>query len=97
MSADLIDNRLHNDRLAGRRAKRIYREDLGNLPDGAYITTDDRAWLVWGKTLFAWSAQGYTERRKRSPHGEVDVLTPRSTVAVLAAGYRVGVHPSAQT
>ena len=94
-SADLIDRRLHGDRLAGRRIKRMYREDLANLPDGAYIAVDDRAWLVWGNLLFAWSASGYSERRERSAHSEVDVLTPRSTVAVLAAGYRVVVHPSA--
>jgi hypothetical protein len=96
VSADIIDRQLHRDRLAGRRAKRVYREDLADLPDGAYIAVDDRAWLVWGKALFAWSARGYTERRKRSAHREVDVLTPRSTVAVLAAGYQVAVHPSAE-
>jgi hypothetical protein len=95
LSADLIDRQLHRERLAGRRAKRVYREDLVDLPDGAYIAVDERAWLVWGKTLFAWSALGYTERRDRSAHREVEVLTPRSTVAVLAAGYRVAVHPSA--
>ncbi len=95
VNADLIDRQLHCDRLAGRRAKRTYLGDLVNLPDGAYIAMDDRAWLVWGTTLFGWSALGYTERRRRSTHGKVDVLTPRSTVAVLAAGYRVAIHPSA--
>ncbi len=96
VSADLIDRQLHRDRFAGLRAKRVYREDLVDLPDGAYIAVDDRAWLVWGHTLFAWSALGYTEQRERSAHREVEVLTPRSTVAVLAAGYRVAVHPSAK-
>jgi hypothetical protein len=96
VSADLIDRQLHRDRLAGPRAKRVYRADLAGLPDGAYIAAHDRAWLVWGDTLFAWSAQGYTERRKRSANRMVEVLTPRSTVAVLAAGYRVDVHPSAE-
>jgi hypothetical protein len=96
VSADLIDRQLHRDRLAGGRAKRVYREDLVNLPDGACIAVDDRAWLVWGNTLFAWSALGYTERRERSARREVEVLTPRSTVAVLAAGYRVAIHPSAE-
>jgi len=95
VSADLIDRQLHHDRLAGRRTKRVYREDLANLPDGAYVVIDGRAWLVWRDRLFAWSAVGYAERRARSAHREVDVLTPRSTVAVLAAGYRAAVHPSA--
>jgi len=95
VSADLIDRQLHYDRLAGRRVKRVYRADLVDLPDGAYIAADNRAWLVSGNALFGWSALGYTERRMRSTHGEVEVLTPRSTVAVLAAGYRVAIHPSA--
>ena len=95
VSADLIDLRLHRDRLAGRRLKRVYREDLSELPDGAYIAMDSRAWLILGDMLLAWSAQGYTERRERPRHLGVEVLTPRSTVAVLNAGYRVAVHPSA--
>lgn len=95
VSADLIDRQLQLDRLAGRRVKRVYRADLIDLPDGAYIAADNRAWLVWGNTLFAWTALGYTERRERSALGEVDVLTPRSTVAVLAAGYGAAIHPSA--
>ncbi len=37
-------------------------------------------------------------RRVMTPHrpaqGEVDVLTPRSVVAVLAAGYRPSLHPT---
>lgn len=96
VSADLIDRQLHRDRLEDRRTKRVYREDLACLPDGAYAAVDDRAWLVLGKTLYLWSAGGYTERREREAHREVDVLTPRSTVAVLAAGYRAAIHPSAE-
>jgi hypothetical protein len=96
VGADAIDLQLHNDRLAGPRTKRTYRADLSDLPDGTYIAEDRRAWLVLGKTLFAWSDLGYTDRRARPAHREVEVLTPRSTVAVLTAGYRVGVHPSAE-
>ena len=95
VSADLIDLKLQGDRLAGRRVKRVYREDLRDLPDGAYIAMGDRAWLVWGNSLCAWSAFGYAERRGRPVHLEVEVLTPRSTVAVLKAGYRATAHPSA--
>jgi len=94
VSADIIDRQLHHDRLAGRRTKRVYRAKLADLPDGSYVAGDDRAWLVWGNSLFAWSPLGYTERRERSAFREVDVLTPRSTVAVLAAGYRAAVHPT---
>jgi hypothetical protein len=94
-SADIMDGQLHADRLAVGR-KRTYRDDLGALPDGTYIAVDATAWLVWGDELVAWSDSGYTSRRSRPKQGDVEVLTPRSTVAVLAAGYRPGIHPSAE-
>jgi hypothetical protein len=95
VNADIIDRKLHSDRLVGRRTKRAYSEDLANLPDGTFIALEDRAWLVWEDFLFAWSASGYGERRERPQHAEALVLTPRSIVAVLAAGYTAAVHPSA--
>jgi hypothetical protein len=96
VSADLIDRQLHAERLAGPRTKRTYRAELADLPDGTYIEENGRAWLASGKTLFAWSDVGYAEHRARPARREVDVLTPRSTVAVLTAGYRVAIHPSAE-
>jgi hypothetical protein len=96
VSADIIDRQLHRERLAGPRTKRTYRADLESLPDGAYIAVENRAWLVWGDSLLAWSPLGYSERRLRSTESAVEVLTPRSTVAVIAAGYRPPSHPSAE-
>jgi hypothetical protein len=95
VSADVMDERLHHDRLDERRAKRTYREKLGALPEGAYITYDDRAWLVLADSILEWTPAGYGQRRSRSALHCVDVLTPRSAVAVLAAGYRPAIHPSA--
>ena len=60
--------------------------DLGGQP-----------WLVLGPSLLAWSHGGYTERRDRPAGDEVTVLTPRATVAVLDAGYRPVLHPTAGT
>jgi hypothetical protein len=93
-SADAMDAQLHAERLNGRK-KRTYRGDLGALADGSFIAFEGAAWLVWGSELLAWSGSGYVERRPRPMQREADVLTPRSTVAVLAAGYRPSVHPSA--
>jgi len=95
VAADIIDRQLHRERLAGPRIKRTYRADLGGLPDGAYVAVDDRAWLVRGDSLLAWSPHGYFERRARFENQEVDVLTPHSIVAILAEGYRAAFHPSA--
>jgi hypothetical protein len=96
VSADIIDRQLHSERLIRPRRKRTYSSVLDELPDGAYIAIEGRAWLAWGDALFAWSPHGYIERRKRPARLDVDVLTPRATVAVLAAGYRVAVHPSVE-
>ncbi len=95
VSADIIDRRLHDDRLL-KRDKRVYRERINALPDGAHVRIGGRAWLVWSDCLLAWSPSGYTERQSRPRSGEVEVLTPKSIVAILAAGYRAAVHPSAQ-
>lgn len=93
-SADAMDLQLHGERLIGGR-KRTYRSDIAALPDGTYVALDGDAWLIWGDELMAWSDSGYTKRKPRPARMEADVLTPRSIVAVLAAGYRPGVHPSA--
>jgi hypothetical protein len=93
-SADAMDARLHAERLAG-KSKRTYRDELANLPDGAYVAIDATPWLVWGTELYAWSDSGYAQRRPRPAAGDVEVLTPRSIVAVLAAGYRPSLHPTA--
>jgi hypothetical protein len=89
-SADSIDLQLHADRLDHKR-KRTYRDDLKNLPDGTYVALDGRAWLVWDSGLFAWADAGYDARQPRRNLRDVEVLTPRSTVAILSAGYRPGV------
>jgi hypothetical protein len=95
--AAAIDARLHADRLAAPGVRRTYQAPLAGLPDGAMAELDGRPWLVLGPTLLAWSHGGYTERRDRPAGGEVTVLTPRATLAVLAAGYRPVLHPTAQT
>jgi hypothetical protein len=74
-SVDDIDRVLHADRLDGRR-KRVYRDRIAALPDGAYVALDARAWLVRGDALLGWSALGYRTRRHRRTRGAVDVLTP---------------------
>ena len=90
-TADEMDRTLHRERLAAPRTKRTYRERMSALPDGAYVAIDAGAWLLWQGAAYRWSAAGYLERRPQ-PRGAVTVLTPRSTVAALEAGYRPRVH-----
>jgi hypothetical protein len=99
--ADEMDAVLHADRLEGRgvnQRKRTYWERLAALPDGAFICLDGSAWLLWRDQLLEWSARGYRARRSWPPAASrVEVLTPRSLVAVLRAGYPLQVHASVES
>lgn len=94
-NADAMDARLHADRLDG-KTKRTYRAQIASLPDGAYVAIDGAAWLLWDGGLHAWSDSGYVEHRPRPQRAHIDVLTPRSIVALIAAGYTPSVHSSAE-
>jgi len=89
-----IDRRLQTDRIQQRSHAQItHRAALHSLPDGTMIEIDGEALLVWGSELYAWSESGYHPPRSRQQR-TVTVLTPRSTVAALRAGYRPTPHPS---
>ncbi len=96
--ATQIDAVLHHERLDVNERKITYSDRLAALPDGTFIqlSGDDTAWLVMGDQVLAWSAFGYTQHIER-PAGQttVTVLTPRSIVRTLTAGYRAQLHPSA--
>jgi hypothetical protein len=90
-----IDARLHAERLAGTGQRRTYRAPLGGLPSGTMVDIGGAPWLVHDGRLLAWTPGGYRQRPVEAPGDPVTVITPRATVAVLAAGYRPVLHPSA--
>jgi hypothetical protein len=92
-SAEDMDRRLQADRRV-RGRKKTFLAPCQDLPAGTFIAEGGDAWLVSADHLLRWTAGGYAERRAR-PTGPVTVLTPRSTVAVLHAGYVPAVHASA--
>jgi hypothetical protein len=89
-----MDAALHCERLDG-RTKRRHRRLIDDLPDGAVVALEQGAFAVRGNSLLPWTAAGYAARQRRPGSGTVDVLTPPSILAVLAAGYRPQWHPSA--
>lgn len=76
-----LDHALHAQRTAG-----PWRARGAALPDGTMVAVDGDALLVHGDALLPWSHGGYGPPRPR-PAGTVDVVTPRGTVAALAAGW----------
>ena len=92
-SAPAMDEVLHAERLDG-KAKRLHRDRLDGLPDGAVIARDGDAFAVRGNTLLRWTPQGYDAPVSRPRGIEADVLTPPSIVGVLRAGYLPHWHGS---
>lgn len=92
--ADEMDDTLHRERLQG-RAKRLHRQNLNDLPDGAFVAIEEEAFAVRGDALLRWTPEGYDARRARLRGTKVDVLTPPAIVTVLLAGYQPNWHPSA--
>ena len=88
--AGTVDALLHRERVARTQEKVTYTAALETLPDGAFVLSnsgDAGAWLVRGDLLWRWDASGYGERRSRGS-GPIAVLTPRSIVGAIRAGYR---------
>lgn len=95
-AADDIDLVLHGQRCPVDGTRVTYPARLRDLPDGVFVVRDDGYWLLHNGELRLWTPAGYTATRK-PPDETVAVLTPRSTVEAIRAGYRPGVHISAES
>jgi hypothetical protein len=98
-TADEIDRRLHAERIATVCSLRSFVAALNDLPDGVIVAVaawGKRAFLVRGNYLLAWSSGGYGKRRLRPKNESVQVLTPKSTVETIRAGYVPEIHASAE-
>jgi hypothetical protein len=93
LSLAAIDAQLHLERLDG-RAKRLHPLPAEELPNGAVIAFDGRAFAIRGGAILPWSLRGYGPPQPHVP-GEVDVLTPPLTLAALRGGYAPLWHPTA--
>jgi hypothetical protein len=97
---EALDRQLHRDRLAADGSPRTFTEPLASLPDGVFVCLPGarEPLLLWEGRLRPWSPAGYGPPRATPQSGDpVTVLTPRSTVATIAAGYQPAVHPSARS
>ncbi|TIP98538.1 MAG: hypothetical protein E5X60_12610 [Mesorhizobium sp.] len=98
--APQVDKRLHRERLAsGGQARAVSAEELAGLPDGAMVSSGNRAYALFDGAALPWSFAGYGD-----PVGfggfanrPIRLLTPATTVSVLRQGYEPVWHPSAET
>jgi hypothetical protein len=83
-----IDRRLREEGTVRRSSP------IGDVPVGAMIRVDGDAHLVVDGGMRRWSFEGYGPLEPL-PTRRVEVITPASTTAVIAAGYSPQLHPSA--
>ncbi|MFM0334885.1 hypothetical protein [Paraburkholderia fungorum] len=92
---DVMDNALHVERSSGNESESTRYSALESLPNGTCVQFEKNWYLIWGDQLLQWSFDGYVAGIARPKGLEVAVLTPRSIVAVLQAGYAPELHPTA--
>jgi hypothetical protein len=97
-TAPEMDRVLHPERVSAAGSKVTFVSSPADLPDGTFVRFEGRSHLLWNGRIHPWSPEGYAlQIRPTAGMGEVEVLTPRSIVAVLKGGYVPGVHPSVGT
>ena len=89
-----IDAALHLERVTAERGKRTFRAPLEDLPPGTIVEHEGDPYLLWRSGWLQWTPRGY-ETPSAAPPGVVEILTPRSIVAMLRRGFSPQVHPSA--
>jgi hypothetical protein len=95
LRADGIDRVLHAERVREDGGKKTYPAVVSTLPAGSIVEHEARASLVWAGKLRPWSFAGYGPAVSLSPSTEVTVLTPKSIVQAIRAGFVPDVHESA--
>lgn len=99
MRAPQLDRLLHGERrLSARSAATVLdRRELEELPDGAVVATPDGFFALRRGRAMSWRHRGYA---KPAPlheiaNGPISLITPRTVIAALGAGYYPAWHPSA--
>lgn len=93
--ADALDAVLHAERLDAQRRRRTYPAPVRTLPDGAFMVHQGNACLVRDGQLWPWHPDGYAASLDLPGETTLPVLTPRSIVNVLAAGWPIQIDQSA--
>ena len=86
-----LDNALAADRLTAGSTKHTYVEQIDALPQGTFIAwlVDNRRYpvLIYDNELLLWTPGGYRSSCLKPKNIDVEVLTPKSTVNAINAGY----------
>lgn len=96
ISAKMLDQQLHKERLKSDLSQKTFRDHFANLPDGTFIKAGnaDQPYLWFNRKLYLWTPSGYELGPEYDQSSEVTVVTPPGIVNVLKHGYRPIIHPS---
>jgi len=90
-----IDRQLHGERIVrGTHRRRLHPRPWVELPAGTFVLVDGGPAVLGPDSLVPWTTEGYGLARARPAEGTAEVITPPSTVAALANGYRPQVDPA---
>ena len=92
--ADDMDRVLHAERAESARQARRFVAPLSDVPAGAMVEVEGRPCLVLDGGLRPWSFGGYGPAFRVPARTRVRVLTPRSIVRAIRAGFAPAVHGS---
>jgi hypothetical protein len=81
-----IDKILHAERI-NKGEKVTYNDDPANLPDCTFILIDSLPYVISKDLMYQWTPIGYEKGITLPTAQQVEVLTPRSIVNMLRAGY----------
>lgn len=91
-----INRQLHSERLVrGTHRRRLHPMAWSDLPDGTFVQHLGGSAVLVGGRVVEWTDAGYVAAHPRPARGEVGVITPPSSVAVLRAGYPVQIDAAA--
>jgi hypothetical protein len=93
----LVAERHRRGRGLDRRADRlVWEAPIGDLPDGTVVVHHDAPALVVEDRLHRFTFDGWDEPEARPRRARATVLTPPTSVAALAHGFRPTLHPTAR-
>lgn len=82
----MIDEVMHRERINKDKSKVTYLSTVSQLPDGAFISYQNEPYLIENGKIHHWTPFGY-DAAIDLPVSTIEVLTPRSLVNTIAAGY----------
>lgn len=82
-----IDEIIQSERIAADKSKVTYQENVKALPDGTFVSYNDKPYLLKNYQLFLWSPAGYEKPIDLPEDKKITVLTPKSIVNMFSAGY----------